>query len=244
MAAVLEREIVQAKWAPGTKLPGEEELCARFGASRPAVREALQALKTRGLVESRRGSGSYVTSERGAAGVRDMLALYSLLRRDAPSFIELLDLRLLVETFCLRRLATSASGQGLDRLRKCLTRMEDSVDDLARFGREDISFHLTLVEEAGHELFSHIMRGLLPSLGTRFALETYNDAKLIGRNLADHRAIFRLIKSGEADAAEDRLKKHLTNSRRHLESMLQDLAGRSTAEEIAATKGHADAADQ
>jgi len=222
MVAVLEREIVQAKWAPGTKLPGEADLCARFGASRPAVREALQALKTRGLVESRRGSGSYVTSERGAGGVRDMLALYSALRKDEPSFIELMDLRLLVETFCIRRLADSASARSLDLLSRCLKRMEDSVDDLARFGREDISFHLTLVEESGHELFSNIMRGLLPGLGVRFALETYTDADLVGRNLADHRSIFRLIKSGDGDSAEARLNKHLTDSRQHLESMLKE----------------------
>ncbi len=64
------------------------------------------------------------------------------------------------------------------------------------------------------------MRGLMPDLGVRFAVETYTDTKLASRNLADHRAIFRLLKRGDADAAEDRLKKHLTNSRRHLESML------------------------
>ena len=219
MAKVIEREILEAKWGPGTKLPGEEELGARFGAGRSAVREALQALKTRGLVESRRGSGSYVTTERGASGVRDMLALYSALRKDAPSFIELMDLRLLVETFCIRRLADSGSAKGLDRLGQCLARMEQSVGNLARFGKEDISFHLTLVEASGHELFSAIMRGLLPGLGVRFALKTYTDAALVNRNLADHRAIFRLIKNGNGEAAEARLKKHLIDSRRHLESM-------------------------
>jgi DNA-binding FadR family transcriptional regulator len=221
MAVVLEREIVQAKWAPGTKLPGEADLCARFGASRSAVREALQALKTRGLVESRRGSGSYVTSERGASGVREMLALYSALRKDAPSFIELMDLRLLVETFCIRRLADSVSDRSLDRLSQCLKRMEESVDDLARFGREDISFHLTLVEASGHELFSNIMRGLLPGLGVRFALETYTDVDLVRRNLADHRAIMRLAATGDADGAENRLRKHLITSRNHLEAMVK-----------------------
>ncbi|MCX6970505.1 MAG: FCD domain-containing protein [Verrucomicrobia bacterium] len=161
-----------------------------------------------------------MTSERGASGVRDMLALYSAIRKDAQSFIELMDLRLLVENFCIRRLAGSASGPGLDLLRQCLTRMEDSVDDLAKFGREDIAFHLTLIEAAGHELFSTIMRGLLPGLGVRFALETYTDAALVSRNLADHLAIFRLIKKGDGDAAEARLTKHLLDSRRHLESML------------------------
>lgn len=221
MAEVLEQEIIQAKWAPGMKMPAEVDLCERFGASRSAVREALQALKTRGLVESRRGSGSYVALERGASGVRDVLELYSALRKDAPSFFELLDLRLLVESFCIRRLAESASTQGLDRLSKSLLRMEESVDDMARFGKEDISFHLTLVEATGHELFSNIMRGLLPGLGVRFALETYIDPALVRRNLADHRAILRLVETGDADGAEKRVRQHLMSSRKHLESMLK-----------------------
>ncbi|MFZ4681523.1 MAG: FadR/GntR family transcriptional regulator [Terrimicrobiaceae bacterium] len=140
--------------------------------------------------------------------------------KDAPSFFELLDLRLLVETFCVRSLAASASHRSFDRLKGCLVQMERSTGSLSRFGKKDIAFHLTLVEEAGHGLFSNIMRGLLPGLGVRFALETYTEPKLIKKNLADHRAIFRHIQCGDSDAAEARLRIHLLRSRRHLESML------------------------
>ena len=219
MAAVLEQEILQAKWRRGAKLPSEEELCLRFRISRSAVREALQVLKSRGLVESRRGSGSYVVREMGAGGIRDMLALYSALQRDAPSFLELLDLRLLVETFCVRQLISQEAD--LRHLRNCLNRMEAAVRDFARFGREDIAFHLALAEGTSHRLFSHIMRGLLPDLGVKFALETYTNASLVQRNLEDHRAIFRLLERSDAIAAERRLRKHLLDSRRHLEALLR-----------------------
>ena len=74
---------------PGIRLPGEEDFCIKYGASRPMVREALKALKARGLVESRRGSGSYLAAEPGMRGVRDMMSLCSALVRDAPAFLEL-----------------------------------------------------------------------------------------------------------------------------------------------------------
>ena len=222
IASVLESEILEAAWAPGTRLPGEAELCARFGASRSALREALQVLKTRGLVESRRGSGSYVPANRGAACVRDTLTLYSKLMRDAPAFLELFDLRLLVETFCVRHLAAAAPDRHLDRLENCLLRMEGSMNDLGKFAKEDIAFHLTLVKETKHELFSNIMRGVLPGLGVRFALETYTSPSLIKRNLADHRAILRHLTRGHGDEAEERLRDHLMRSRQHLESMLKN----------------------
>lgn len=226
IASVLEREIIERGLSPGTRLPGEEALGARFGASRPAVREALQSLKARGLIASRRGSGSYVAERPAADGVRDSLALYSALRRDAPSFLELLDLRLLVESFCTRALA--GAPERAAGLTENLRRMEAAAGDMESFGREDIAFHLALVEATGHALFSNILRGLLPSLGIRFALETYTDPSLIPAKLADHRAILRLILRGDADGAEARVRRHLGASRRHLEQLVasQEYTGR------------------
>ena len=45
----------------GRRLPSERELAEQFGVSRPTVREAMIALEIQGLVESRQGSGIYVT---------------------------------------------------------------------------------------------------------------------------------------------------------------------------------------
>ena len=46
--------------APGSKLPAELELAALFDVSRPVVRQALDRLREDQLVDSRRGSGTYV----------------------------------------------------------------------------------------------------------------------------------------------------------------------------------------
>lgn len=49
---------------PGHRLPTEQQLADRFGVNRHTVRQAVASLAEEGLVEARRGSGTYVTGER------------------------------------------------------------------------------------------------------------------------------------------------------------------------------------
>lgn len=49
-------------WKSGEKLPSENELCAQLNVSRISVRAAIQRLKSIGLVESRKGKGTFVCS--------------------------------------------------------------------------------------------------------------------------------------------------------------------------------------
>lgn len=48
--------------APGDALPSEAELAAQFGVSRMTARQAVQNLAAEGLVDRRRGSGTYIAS--------------------------------------------------------------------------------------------------------------------------------------------------------------------------------------
>ena len=205
---------------PGERLPTEEELGEKYGASRAAVREAVQVLKARGLVESRRGSGSYVAADAGARTLHESLDRYAALRGDAQAYIELMDLRLMVETFCVARLASGESDEARSRVRQCLARMVEAGDDLKRFGEEDIAFHQAIVEGAEHELFATIYRGLLPGLGRRFARMTYTDEALITHTLDDHRKIVAALDARDTVRAEACLRAHLAWSRENLDQVL------------------------
>jgi GntR family transcriptional regulator len=63
LSEMLEAEIVSGRWAPGQRLASEHELCERFQLSRTTVRQALVRLEQEGLINRRKGQGTFV--ERG-----------------------------------------------------------------------------------------------------------------------------------------------------------------------------------
>ncbi|WP_031511042.1 GntR family transcriptional regulator [Streptomyces megasporus] len=58
------RALIEREYAPGQRLPGENELAERFGVATLTVRQAIARLRGEGLVESRKGSGVYVQAFR------------------------------------------------------------------------------------------------------------------------------------------------------------------------------------
>jgi GntR family transcriptional regulator, transcriptional repressor for pyruvate dehydrogenase complex len=219
----IEAEICSGALAPGTKLQTEAALGLRFRASRSPVREALQILKAKGLIVTQQGSGSYVANE-SSHSLGQSMARYASLLADGPSFLELLDLRLLLETFCARRMAALRPAKAVAAMQRHLRNMESHLDDLPRFGQDDMSFHLAIAAGANHALFQKILDSMLPTLGLRFAVETYTNRDLARKNLRDHKQINRAIKAGDVGAADAAMKQHLLESREHLQGMLESRA--------------------
>ena len=58
---VLRRSIADCVLPPGSRLPAEDQLVERYAVSRTTIRTAIQSLVARGLVEIRRGKGTFVT---------------------------------------------------------------------------------------------------------------------------------------------------------------------------------------
>src|SRR5215469_12426970 len=58
----IEESIRKGALKAGDQLPAERELAEQFGVSRTAVREAVKALREKGLVEAYPGKGTFITS--------------------------------------------------------------------------------------------------------------------------------------------------------------------------------------
>ena len=76
------RYIIDTPFEIGSKLPNEFELAERFGVGRSTIREAVKLLASKGVLEVRRGSGTYVMNQTpanldplGLQGLGDRMSL-------------------------------------------------------------------------------------------------------------------------------------------------------------------------
>ncbi|NGO42104.1 GntR family transcriptional regulator [Streptomyces ureilyticus] len=63
VAAAIREAILAGEFAPDSLLPSEAQLMARYGVSRPTVRNAIAALRAEGLIDVRHGKGSFVRAD-------------------------------------------------------------------------------------------------------------------------------------------------------------------------------------
>ena len=89
IAATLEQRILEGSLKAGDRLPPERELAVELGVSRPSLREAIQKLASKGMLQSRQGGGTYVTAVLESSFSdpwQDMMGKHPNLREDMLNF--------------------------------------------------------------------------------------------------------------------------------------------------------------
>lgn len=100
---------------PGDKIPSERELSERLHVGRSSVREALRALELLGLIETRRGEGTFI---REAHGNQFVQLLGAFILQDKKAKEDLVETKHYIEMDCLRLLLHRNNENGLRQLRK------------------------------------------------------------------------------------------------------------------------------
>src|SRR6476646_9185692 len=136
--AKIKELISSGEFTAGARLPTERELTQRFGISRSSLREAVRALALVGVLESRVGDGTYVTTLEPDLLLTGIAFVGDLAR--AESLLEIHDVRRILEPEATRRAASRLVDEDFERLQECLHRME-TADSVPAFIEADTAFH-------------------------------------------------------------------------------------------------------
>jgi len=210
---------------PGERLPGERELAQQLGVGRASVREALGYLQVRGVVETRRGAGSFVSRDAAdALADADPAPPGLALTADAgPAAV--LEAREVVEPGMAALAARSATAGDVERLHALLDRMAGACDpgdpDQRRVWSDaDRDFHRAIATATGNPVLAavgaHLARVMDQPLWQRLRDDSTSVPGRTTLQLAEHRLIAAAIADGDAAAAETHLRQHLARARRFM----------------------------
>ena len=187
----LRQAIVDGELLPGERLL-EEELSARLGLGRAAVRMALVRLEHDGLVERERHRGARVR------------------RVSENEAVEILEARSALEGLAARHAATAADDATIEGLREIVAEMRQlrEAGDLIGLSNMNARLHAGILEASGHETAKRLSR----TLSSQIVRFQYRTVLLPGRpdhSFAEHAAIVEAIAARDPDAAEAAMQRHL-----------------------------------
>ena len=200
----------------GEKITNEFELAEKFGVGRSTIREAVKGLVSRGMLEVRRGSGTYVIStypaEEDPLGLGRYDDKYQLA-------LELFEVRLMIEPEIAAYAAKNASDEEI----KELFELCDEVEKIYRSGenhvRKDIELH-TMIAQCSKNRVVEILVPLIDSAVHTFANVTHRE--LMEETIETHRAIVNAIAAHDQVGARCAMVMHLTYNRQMIVRMLKE----------------------
>ena len=198
---------------PGAKLPNEFALGERFRVGRSTIREAVKLLSSKGIVEVRRGSGTYVLTT--ALGLGDPLGLSAVQDKTALA-LDLVNVRLLLEPGIAEMAANNATDEDIARLRRLCERVEHKIHDGDRYIEDDIAFH-TCVAESSKNMVVEQLIPIIDPAGMMFVNVTHK--KLIDETIMTHRMVVDAIAAHDPIGARSAMAMHLTFNRRMIKEL-------------------------
>ncbi len=208
----LKRMITSGDMPPGSPMPSERELMERFGVGRPAIREAMQALSTMGLLSISHGERARVRQLTARSLVQQVNAAAHVMLATSPDSLgHLKNARRFFERGMVREAALQAKSSDVAHLRALLDAQRDALGDVGRFIAADMHFHTAIAALSGNPIFEAASEAML------HWLKQYHTEMLIwsGKEnvtLSEHDVIVRTIESRDPDAAEAAMVAHLDRS--------------------------------
>ncbi|MFE6969356.1 FadR/GntR family transcriptional regulator [Isoptericola sp. NPDC057653] len=200
--------VERGEWPVGSRIPAEPELVRRLGVGRNTVREAVRALEHAGILEPRRGDGTYV---RAASGLDAAIGR----RARTSDALQVLDVRSVLERGAARIAASRRDDGVLATLRGALAAQEAAArgGDEQAFRAADVAFHSELVRSAGNDLLAELYEGIDHVLVRTLATDAHGRHH---RDVPGHREVVEAVAAGDVDAAERAVETTMAAVRTHL----------------------------
>lgn len=207
IADILLENIKSGEYQVGDKLPSIQKLGQQYGVSVASVREALNALRTIGIIEMKQGYGTFIKQiEPTFFELGDKFT-------SLDQITELLELREIVESATVEKAAIHRNEADLVSLKKALDEMGEAVTDGTSGEKADLQFHLSIARAAKNsllvELLNNISELMQYSMEETRKIFIYSKQKTMNKLHEEHVIIYNAIVEQNATNAVKAMESHL-----------------------------------
>ncbi len=203
------------------KLPTESRLTEVFGVSRTVIREAIATLAAEGLVEPRQGAGVFVM-ERPA---RAFAAISAENGTTISNALNVLEVRMGIEIESAGLAAIRRNGAQEAKIQEAFFEFERLLGVGQPTGKTDFAFHRAIAAATNNPFYVEV----LDALGSRTipcdVTSPWGTDSVLTREYQEglqreHLVILRAISRGDADAARNGMRAHLSASQQRYRDRL------------------------
>jgi len=194
---------------PGDRLPPERELARELKISRSSLRAGIGFLSAMGVLKSRHGAGTFVSSGPPSLDSSSLTVLGAL-----HGFLpwQMFEARLVIEASVASLAAERATDEHIAELAEEVAEMYAALGDPHEYLIHDVRFHRTIARASGNPILAALMETITANLydGRRLTVENSQDLK---ESAEMHREIYRAIRSHNPPAAKRNMEEHLNLAR-------------------------------
>jgi len=197
-------KIVSREWAPGMKITSETQLAQDLNVSRISVRGAIEKLAAMGVLDKRRGDGTYVTSLSPNIYMNNLTSFIML---SDLNLIEILEFRMILEVDTTRLCAERRGEETVRQLEEQYGIMCRTNSISEEFAEADLNFHRALAEGSANELIIKVNSLLFDLL--KFQQKRINEYLGPSGGLAEHKKILEAVKDQDPELAAIHMRRHI-----------------------------------
>jgi GntR family transcriptional repressor for pyruvate dehydrogenase complex len=209
IVAQIKKQIESGELKVGDKLPTERELTEQFKVSRTAVREAVQALREKGVVEVHPGRGTFITNTIFKAASESLELMMRMSGSNQNSFAELFELRKVLEPELAALAAVRTTDDDIETMMKAVETMDVSMDDMEAYIMADNSFHQAIARATQNSLIASLLDPIMDILIEQRKMNFLAGVQSPQRAQNCHKEILKAIAHRDPVAARKAMKTHL-----------------------------------
>lgn len=212
IARQIEDNILSGGLDKGEKLPSERDLAEQFEVSRPSIREAINKLQAKGIIEKIPGGGSYICETLGASFTDPLL---ELLANNQDASFDMLEMRYAIEGLSAYLAALRATKEDKELIQQRYDELLEASSDNnpKKAAAFDVNFHLSIAMATHNPVLLHIMQSLFDVLQKSISLtliDLFKESAHREDIKNQHTEVLNMILTNDAEAAKIAMQKHIS----------------------------------